>query len=156
MKFVNACVGERAFAEATYCLSKFNLEETLEGKQCNCTLWSPAGSIVIFAALGDLASSGNMPIKGLLHKQWIKSEIPKENDAYSYIVLDFNLSSDHIDPSEVENPHAIAAAISAAERIGALTKRSNEMTTIPFDAEPNTLQPCTVIEFSASIVFSIA
>ena len=69
MKFVNACVGERAFAEATYCLSKFNLEETLEGKQCKCTLWSPAGSIVIFAALGDLASSGNMPIKGLLHKQ---------------------------------------------------------------------------------------
>jgi hypothetical protein len=87
-------VGKRAFAEATYCLSKFNLEE------CICTLWSPAGSIVIFAALRDSASSGNRPIKGLLRKQWIKSEIPKENDAYSYIVLDFNLSSDHIDQSK--------------------------------------------------------
>ena len=76
-KLANACVGERAFAKATYCLSKINLVETLEGKQCNCIFWSHAGRTVIIAAFGDSTSSGNRPIKVLLRKQWIKPEIPK-------------------------------------------------------------------------------
>lgn len=37
-------------------VSEVNLVETLEGKQCNCIFWSPAGRTVILAALGDSAS----------------------------------------------------------------------------------------------------
>jgi len=32
------------------------LIETLEGKQCNCLFWSPAGQNIIMASLGDSAS----------------------------------------------------------------------------------------------------
>lgn len=37
-------------------LAEVNLVETLEGKQCNCIFWSPAGRTIILAALGDSAS----------------------------------------------------------------------------------------------------
>lgn len=37
-------------------VAEVNLIETLEGKQCNCIFWSPAGRTVILAALGDSAS----------------------------------------------------------------------------------------------------
>ena len=37
-------------------VSEVNLVETLEGKQCNCIYWSPAGGTIILAALGDSAS----------------------------------------------------------------------------------------------------
>ncbi|KAL3817721.1 hypothetical protein ACHAXA_002481 [Cyclostephanos tholiformis] len=37
-------------------VAEVNLVETLEGKQCNCIFWSPAGRTVILAALGDSAS----------------------------------------------------------------------------------------------------
>merc|ERR1719491_2677483 len=37
-------------------LSELNKLETLEGKQCNCLFWSPAGATIIMAGLGDSAS----------------------------------------------------------------------------------------------------
>lgn len=37
-------------------VSEVNKVETLEGKQCNCIFWSPAGGTIILAGLGDSAS----------------------------------------------------------------------------------------------------
>eukprot|EP00934_Nitzschia_sp_Nitz4_P006930 Nitzschia sp. Nitz4//scaffold5_size260463//152903//155209//NITZ4_000991-RA/size260463-augustus-gene-0.12-mRNA-1//1//CDS//3329555367//6920//frame0 len=37
-------------------ISELNLVETLEGKQCNMLFWSPAGSTIVLASLGDSAS----------------------------------------------------------------------------------------------------
>jgi translation initiation factor 3 subunit B len=37
-------------------VAEVNKIETLEGKQCNCIFWSPAGRTIILAALGDSAS----------------------------------------------------------------------------------------------------
>jgi len=37
-------------------LSELNKIETLEGKQCNCLFWSPAGATILMAGLGDSAS----------------------------------------------------------------------------------------------------
>jgi len=36
--------------------AEVNKVETLEGKQCNCVFWSPAGRTIVLAALGDSAS----------------------------------------------------------------------------------------------------
>lgn len=35
---------------------ELNKIETLEGKQCNCLFWSPAGATILMAGLGDTAS----------------------------------------------------------------------------------------------------
>lgn len=37
-------------------VAELNLIETLEGRQCNCLFWSPAGSTIIMASLGESAS----------------------------------------------------------------------------------------------------
>mmetsp|Transcript_13665 Transcript_13665/g.19279 ORF Transcript_13665/g.19279 Transcript_13665/m.19279 type:complete len:717 (+) Transcript_13665:152-2302(+) len=37
-------------------VAELNLVETLDGKQCNCIFWSPAGGTIILAGLGDSAS----------------------------------------------------------------------------------------------------
>jgi translation initiation factor 3 subunit B len=37
-------------------VSELNKVDTLEGKQCNCLFWSPAGRTIILASLGDSAS----------------------------------------------------------------------------------------------------
>ncbi|KAL7457271.1 hypothetical protein ACHAWC_009437 [Mediolabrus comicus] len=37
-------------------VAEVNKVETLEGKQCNCIFWSPAGQTIVLAALGDSAS----------------------------------------------------------------------------------------------------
>jgi len=37
-------------------VAEVNKIETLEGKQCNCAFWSPAGRTIILASLGDSAS----------------------------------------------------------------------------------------------------
>jgi translation initiation factor 3 subunit B len=37
-------------------VAELNLIETLQGKQCNVLFWSPAGSTIILASLGDTAS----------------------------------------------------------------------------------------------------
>jgi len=40
----------------TTIIPELNKIETLEGKQCNCLFWSPAGSTILMAGLGDSAS----------------------------------------------------------------------------------------------------
>eukprot|EP00536_Pseudo-nitzschia_multiseries_P013790 jgi/Psemu1/68849/estExt_Genemark1.C_6160006 len=40
----------------TTLISELNKVETLSGKQCNCLFWSPAGSTIMLASLGDSAS----------------------------------------------------------------------------------------------------
>mmetsp|Transcript_16126 Transcript_16126/g.24361 ORF Transcript_16126/g.24361 Transcript_16126/m.24361 type:complete len:718 (+) Transcript_16126:129-2282(+) len=40
-------------------VSELNKVETLEGKQCNCIFWSPAGQTILMASLGE-ASSGTL------------------------------------------------------------------------------------------------
>lgn len=40
----------------TSIIKEVNLVETLDGKQCNCLFWSPAGNTIIMAGLGDSAS----------------------------------------------------------------------------------------------------
>ena len=42
--------------ESVTVLKEVNKIETLEGKQCNCLFWSPAGQNIIMAGLGDSAS----------------------------------------------------------------------------------------------------
>lgn len=42
--------------KAIQVVSELNLVETLPGKQCNMLFWSPAGSTIILASLGDSAS----------------------------------------------------------------------------------------------------
>ncbi len=37
-------------------IAELNKVETLEGKQCNCIFWSPAGRTIILASLGESAS----------------------------------------------------------------------------------------------------
>ena len=48
--------GKKGGGKEKQIVAEVNLVETLEGKQCNCIFWSPAGRTVILAALGDSAS----------------------------------------------------------------------------------------------------
>ncbi|KAL3789812.1 hypothetical protein ACHAW5_011235 [Stephanodiscus triporus] len=48
--------GKKGGGKERQIVAEVNLVETLEGKQCNCIFWSPAGRTVILAALGDSAS----------------------------------------------------------------------------------------------------
>jgi translation initiation factor 3 subunit B len=48
--------GKKSGGKEKQIVAEVNLVETLEGKQCNCIFWSPAGRTVILAALGDSAS----------------------------------------------------------------------------------------------------
>lgn len=47
--------GKKA-SQAKTVISELNKIETLEGKQCNCLFWSPAGGTILMAGLGDSAS----------------------------------------------------------------------------------------------------
>lgn len=42
--------------KAIQVVSELNLVETLQGKQCNMLFWSPAGSTIVLASLGESAS----------------------------------------------------------------------------------------------------
>lgn len=42
--------------QETTVVNEVNKVETLEGKQCNCLFWSPAGQNIVMASLGDSAS----------------------------------------------------------------------------------------------------
>ena len=89
MKLTNACVGERAFAEATYCLSKDLL--SFKGQSRG----DPRGEAVQLHLLESRQSHRHLrgarrfgivrqqADRRLLHKQWIQPEIPKEIDTYS-------------------------------------------------------------------------
>ena len=48
--------GKKGSSKEKQIVAEVNLVETLEGKQCNCIFWSPAGRTIILAALGDSAS----------------------------------------------------------------------------------------------------
>jgi len=47
--------GKKSQKQATV-VAELNKVETLSGKQCNCLFWSPAGSTILMAGLGDSAS----------------------------------------------------------------------------------------------------
>ena len=48
--------GGKKQAKQTTLIPELNKIETLEGKQCNCLFWSPSGSTILMAGLGDSAS----------------------------------------------------------------------------------------------------
>ena len=50
--------GQKGPKQMTW-ISELNKVETLEGKQCNCIFWSPAGSTIILGSLGE-SSSGTL------------------------------------------------------------------------------------------------
>jgi translation initiation factor 3 subunit B len=48
--------GKKGGSKEKQIVAEVNKVETLDGKQCNCIFWSPAGGTIILAALGDNAS----------------------------------------------------------------------------------------------------
>eukprot|EP00534_Pseudo-nitzschia_fraudulenta_P009864 CAMPEP_0201168828 /NCGR_PEP_ID=MMETSP0851-20130426/77244_1 /ASSEMBLY_ACC=CAM_ASM_000631 /TAXON_ID=183588 /ORGANISM="Pseudo-nitzschia fraudulenta, Strain WWA7" /LENGTH=720 /DNA_ID=CAMNT_0047450397 /DNA_START=26 /DNA_END=2188 /DNA_ORIENTATION=+ len=48
--------GKKGQQKQSAIIPELNKIETLEGKQCNCLFWSPAGSTMLMASLGDTAS----------------------------------------------------------------------------------------------------
>jgi len=48
--------GKKGQQKQATIVSELNKIETLEGKQCNCLFWSPAGGTILMAGLGDSAS----------------------------------------------------------------------------------------------------
>lgn len=53
--------------------------ETLEGRQCNCIFWSPAGGVILLAALGDCAASGALEFYDLASKTSLLKEHYRAN-----------------------------------------------------------------------------
>jgi translation initiation factor 3 subunit B len=53
--------------------------ETLSGKQCNCLFWSPAGSNIILASLGESAS-GTLEFYDVDHKSLVVKEHYRANN----------------------------------------------------------------------------
>ena len=59
-------------------IAEVNKVETLEGKQCNCIFWSPAGRTIILAALGD-SSSGTLEFYDCENKTLVIKEHYRAN-----------------------------------------------------------------------------
>jgi translation initiation factor 3 subunit B len=59
-------------------IPEINLIETLEGRQCNFISWSPAGSVVIMASLGDSAS-GTLEFYDVVNKSMVVKEHYRAN-----------------------------------------------------------------------------
>lgn len=59
-------------------IPEINLLETLEGKQCNYISWSPAGSVIIMASLGDSAS-GTLEFYDVVNKSMVVKEHYRAN-----------------------------------------------------------------------------
>lgn len=57
---------------------EINLLETLEGRQCNFISWSPAGSMIIMASLGDSAS-GTLEFYDVVNKTMVVKEHYRAN-----------------------------------------------------------------------------
>lgn len=53
--------------------------DVLEGKQCNCLFWSPAGGVILLAALGDSAASGSLEFYDLSGKTTVVKEHYRAN-----------------------------------------------------------------------------
>merc|ERR1712157_53134 len=59
---------------------ELHMIETLEGKQCNCLFWSPAGGVILLAALGDaVAASGSLEFYDLSDKTTVVKEHYRAN-----------------------------------------------------------------------------
>lgn len=54
-------------------ISELNKVETLEGKQCNCLFWSPAGQTIVMASLGE-SSSGTLEFYDVNNKSLVVKE----------------------------------------------------------------------------------
>jgi translation initiation factor 3 subunit B len=54
-------------------VNEVNLLETLEGKQCNCLFWSPAGQTILMASLGE-SSSGTLEFYDVDSKTLVMKE----------------------------------------------------------------------------------
>jgi translation initiation factor 3 subunit B len=59
-------------------IPELNLIETLEGRQCNYISWSPAGSTIIMASLGDSAS-GSLEFYDVVNKTMVVKEHYRSN-----------------------------------------------------------------------------
>jgi len=53
---VGVSINAKSKKAETQLIAEVNKVETLDGKQCNCIFWSPAGQFIILASLGDLSS----------------------------------------------------------------------------------------------------
>merc|ERR1719223_1012581 len=56
VKATNSKKNKKSSSNETTLVKEVNKVVTLEGKQCNCLFWSPSGSNIILASLGDSAS----------------------------------------------------------------------------------------------------
>ncbi|VEU41860.1 unnamed protein product [Pseudo-nitzschia multistriata] len=69
--------GKKSAPKQTTIVPELNKVETLSGKQCNCLFWSPAGSTILLASLGDSASGTlefyNVDNKSLTVKEHYRS-----------------------------------------------------------------------------------
>lgn len=59
-------------------IPELNKVETLEGRQCNCIFWSPAGTHIVLASLGDTAS-GTLEFYDLDNKSMVVKEHYRAN-----------------------------------------------------------------------------
>jgi translation initiation factor 3 subunit B len=60
---------------------ELNLLETLEGRQCNFISWSPAGSVIIMASLGDSAS-GTLEFYDVVNQTLVVKEHYRANQVH--------------------------------------------------------------------------
>jgi len=60
-------------------IAELHMIETLEGKQCNSLFWSPAGGVILLAALGDVAASGSLEFYDLSDKTTVIKEHYRAN-----------------------------------------------------------------------------
>jgi len=73
-----AVVGMKQPKKTRQKIPELNLVDTLEGRQCNYLSWSPAGSVIIMASLGDSAS-GTLEFYDVNSKQMVTKEHYRAN-----------------------------------------------------------------------------
>lgn len=71
-------VGTKVVKKSRNKIAEINLVKTLEGRQCNFISWSPAGSVVIMASLGDSAS-GTLEFYDVSNKTMVVKEHYRAN-----------------------------------------------------------------------------
>jgi len=64
---------------STSIIPELHQTDVLEGKQCNCLFWSPAGGVILLAALGDCAASGSLEFYDLSDKTSVLKEHYRAN-----------------------------------------------------------------------------
>ena len=73
-----AVVGMKQPKKTRQKIPELNLVDALEGRQCNYLSWSPAGSVIIMASLGDSAS-GTLEFYDVNSKQMVTKEHYRAN-----------------------------------------------------------------------------